>query len=41
MAEVGFTCATVRVPLDYQDPAGPKIKLAVVRHAAAGQPAAA
>ena len=35
-AQVGFTCATVRVPLDYQDPAGPKIKLAVVRHAAAG-----
>jgi pimeloyl-ACP methyl ester carboxylesterase len=35
-AQVGFTCATVRVPLDYQDPAGPTIKLAVVRHAAAG-----
>src|ERR1700733_1268415 len=35
-AQAGFTCATVRVPLDYQDPAGPKIKLAVVRHAAAG-----
>ena len=33
----GFTCATVRVPLDYQDPAGPKIKLAVVRHAATGR----
>ena len=33
----GFTCATVRVPLDYQDPGGPKIKLAVVRHAATGR----
>ncbi len=32
----GFTCATVLVPLDYQDPAGPTIKLAVVRHAATG-----
>jgi pimeloyl-ACP methyl ester carboxylesterase len=32
----GFTCATVLVPLNYQDPAGPKIKLAVVRHAATG-----
>jgi pimeloyl-ACP methyl ester carboxylesterase len=30
----GFSCATVAVPLDYQNPAGPKIKLAVVRHAA-------
>lgn len=32
----GFTCATVLVPLDYSDPAGPQIKLAVVRHAATG-----
>lgn len=32
----GFTCATAVVPLDYQDPAGPKIKLVVVRHAATG-----
>jgi pimeloyl-ACP methyl ester carboxylesterase len=32
----GFTCAAVLVPLDYQDRAGPKIKLAVVRHAATG-----
>jgi pimeloyl-ACP methyl ester carboxylesterase len=32
----GFACATVLVPLDYQDPAGPQIKLAVVRHAATG-----
>jgi pimeloyl-ACP methyl ester carboxylesterase len=32
----GFTCATVLVPLDYQHPAGPKIKLAVVKHAATG-----
>ena len=31
-----FTCAAVRVPLDYQDWAGPKIKLALVRHAASG-----
>jgi len=27
----GFDCATVRVPLDYADPAGPAIDLAVVR----------
>ena len=27
-AHAGFTCATVRVPLRYQHPAGPKIKLA-------------
>jgi len=32
----GFTCATILVPLDYQDPAGPQIKLALVRHAATG-----
>jgi len=32
----GFTCATVLVPLDYKDPGGPRIKLAVVRHAATG-----
>ena len=32
----GFTCSSVLVPLDYQDPAGPQIKLAVVRHAATG-----
>jgi pimeloyl-ACP methyl ester carboxylesterase len=32
----GFTCATAAVPLDYQDPAGPKIKLALVNHAATG-----
>jgi pimeloyl-ACP methyl ester carboxylesterase len=32
----GFTCATVAVPLDYRDPSGPKIKLAVVKHAATG-----
>jgi pimeloyl-ACP methyl ester carboxylesterase len=31
----GFTCATVRVPLDYRLPAGPTINLVVVRHAAA------
>jgi hypothetical protein len=32
----GFTCASVLVPLDYQDPGGPQIKLALVRHAATG-----
>jgi pimeloyl-ACP methyl ester carboxylesterase len=32
----GFTCATVLVPLDYQDPAGRQITLALVRHAATG-----
>lgn len=32
----GFTCATVAAPLDYRDPSGPKIMLAVVRHAATG-----
>jgi hypothetical protein len=32
----GFTCATVAAPLDYQNPAGPTIKLVVVRHAATG-----
>jgi pimeloyl-ACP methyl ester carboxylesterase len=36
-AEVGgFTCARVRVPLDYRHPGGPKIRLVVVRHAATG-----
>jgi pimeloyl-ACP methyl ester carboxylesterase len=35
-AQAGFSCATVRVPLQYQHPGGPTIKLAVVRHAAAG-----
>lgn len=29
-----FQCATVRVPLDYSHPAGPKIDLAVIRHRA-------
>ena len=32
----GFTCATVRVPLDYRHPSGPTIRLVVVRHAATG-----
>ncbi len=32
----GFSCATVAVPLDYRDPSGPKISLAVVEHAATG-----
>jgi pimeloyl-ACP methyl ester carboxylesterase len=30
----GFTCATVRVPLDYAAPNGPTIVLALVKHAA-------
>jgi hypothetical protein len=32
----GFLCATVAAPLDYQDPSGPKIRLAVVEHVATG-----
>jgi pimeloyl-ACP methyl ester carboxylesterase len=32
----GFSCATVAAPLDYRDPSGPKISLAVVEHAATG-----
>ena len=32
----GFLCATVAAPLDYQDPSGPKIRLAVVEHVASG-----
>ena len=32
----GFSCATVAAPLDYRDPSGPKIKLAVVEHPATG-----
>jgi pimeloyl-ACP methyl ester carboxylesterase len=32
----GFLCATVVAPLDYRDPSGPKISLAVVEHAATG-----
>jgi pimeloyl-ACP methyl ester carboxylesterase len=31
----GFSCATVAAPLDYRNPSGPKIRLAVVEHAAA------
>jgi pimeloyl-ACP methyl ester carboxylesterase len=30
----GFQCATARVPLDYLDPRGPRIHLAVIRHRA-------
>jgi pimeloyl-ACP methyl ester carboxylesterase len=30
----GFTCASVRAPLDYRFPTGPVIELAVVKHAA-------
>ena len=37
----GFSCATVAAPLNYQDPSGPKIKLAVVEHLATGPAAAA
>lgn len=32
----GFSCATVAAPLDYRDPSGPKIRLAVVEHPATG-----
>jgi pimeloyl-ACP methyl ester carboxylesterase len=32
----GFLCATVTAPLDYRDPSGPKISLAVVEHVATG-----
>ena len=32
----GYVCATVAAPLDYRDPSGPKIRLAVVEHAATG-----
>ncbi|MGO9295919.1 MAG: alpha/beta hydrolase [Streptosporangiaceae bacterium] len=32
----GFTCATVTAPLNYTDPSGPKIRLAVVEHPATG-----
>jgi pimeloyl-ACP methyl ester carboxylesterase len=32
----GFTCATVAAPLDYRDPSGPKIRLALVEHRATG-----
>lgn len=32
----GFLCATVAAPLDYRDPSGPKVKLAVVDHTATG-----
>ena len=33
-AQAGFDCATARVPLDYDDPGGSSIDLAVIRHAA-------
>jgi pimeloyl-ACP methyl ester carboxylesterase len=32
----GFLCATVAAPLDYRNPSGPQIKLAVVEHVATG-----
>jgi pimeloyl-ACP methyl ester carboxylesterase len=32
----GFTCATVAAPLNYRDPSGPKIRLALVEHPATG-----
>ncbi len=32
----GFSCATVAAPLDYSNPSGAKIRLAVVEHAATG-----
>jgi pimeloyl-ACP methyl ester carboxylesterase len=33
-AQQGFQCATARVPLDYSNPRGPTIHLAVIRHRA-------
>jgi pimeloyl-ACP methyl ester carboxylesterase len=33
-AQRGFQCATLRVPLDYRNPGGPRIRLAVIRHRA-------
>ena len=33
----GFLCARVAAPLDYRDPSGPKIRLALVEHPATGQ----
>ena len=33
-AQRGFQCATVRVPLDYRNPGGSRIRLAVIRHRA-------
>jgi pimeloyl-ACP methyl ester carboxylesterase len=33
-AQKGFDCATARVPLDYDRPAGRQIRLAVIRHGA-------
>ena len=32
----GFQCARVRVPLDWSNPTGPQISLAVIRHRASG-----
>ena len=32
----GFSCATVAAPLNYRDPSGPKIRLALVEHPATG-----
>ena len=32
----GFSCATIAAPLDYSNPSGPKIRLAVVEHPATG-----
>src|SRR5690242_11716901 len=37
----GFQCATTRVPLDYQDPRGRQISIAVIRHLATGSGRAA
>lgn len=34
----GFECTSVRVPIDYADPQGPTIDLAVTRHLAQGDP---
>src|SRR5215218_10055475 len=35
-AQKGFDCATARVPLDYDRPAGEQIRLAVIRRVATG-----
>jgi hypothetical protein len=33
-AQRGYQCATLRVPVDYDEPAGRAIRLAVIRHEA-------
>lgn len=36
-AQKGFQCATAQVPLDYQNPSGESIQLAVIKHPASDQ----